>query len=257
MHWQTSSFHELETGMKAKHLLTLSVIFSLFFISNVQSARFPNADPIYHCIDLSHVNMAYQFGYVDSNLAYGAFNGAPEISLFVNMLRCRYNIHVAIETGSLYGHTAAFLASIFNQVHTIEIVPTNYQVSQNTLYPFPNAVCHLGSSQEVLKELLPLLKEKSLFFYLDAHWNEYWPLLDELEEISKTHKDNCIIVIDDIKVPGRPDIAYDAYAEHECSYEYVRNAFDKIYSSYDYYFVLPRNLGSKAKLVVFPRNWSR
>ena len=210
--------------MKAKHFLSLSLIFFSFFIGNVQTARFPDADPITHYIDLGHVNMSYQLGYIDSNLANGAFNGAPEISLFVNMLRSRYNIHVAIETGSLYGHTATFLASTFDEIHTIEIVPSNYLTSQNTLYPFPNAVCHLGSSEEVLKELLPLLKGKSLLFYLDAHWNEYWPLLNELEEISKTHKDNCIIIIDDFKVPGRPDIAYDAYGEHECSYEYVGNA---------------------------------
>jgi len=241
--------------MKGKHLLSLLVIFSSFFIGNVQSARFPNADPITHHIDLRHVNLSYQMGYIDSPLAHEAFNGAPEISCFVNMLLQRYHIQAAVETGSFHAHTTRFLASIFKQVHTIEIVPENYQVAQSRLSSFPNAVCHLGSSNEVLKEILPKFEGRTLLFYLDAHWETYWPLLDELEEISKTHKDNCIIVIDDVKVPGRPDIGFDAYGEYECSYEYVKNQLEKIYSAYDYYYILPRRNESKAKLLVLPKNW--
>lgn len=242
--------------MISKHLLCLSVVFCSLFVSKIHSANVANQDLSAHYIDLSHVFIPNQFGHTQAMLANGAFNGAPEISSFVSMLKNRYNIEVAVETGSQYGYTTSFLASVFNEVHTIEIVPSSYQAAQNNLRHFSNAICHLGSSNEVLKDILPALESKSLLFYLDAHWEEYWPLLDELEAISKTHKDNCIIVIDDVKVPIRPDIGYDAYGEHECSYEYVKDKLGEIYSAYEFYYVLPRRIESKAKLVVIPKKWA-
>ncbi|MBS0652626.1 MAG: hypothetical protein JSR39_03775 [Verrucomicrobia bacterium] len=242
--------------MISKLLLCLSMFFCSLFVGKIYSANAANEDLSAHYIDLGHAFVPNQFGQAQIMLANGAFNGAPEISSFVSMLKNHYNIEAAIETGSLYGHTTAFLASIFNEVHTIEIEPSNYQITLNTLSIFPNAVCHFGSSSSVLTEILPTLESKSLLFYLDAHWQEYWPLLDELEAISKTHKDNCIIVIDDFKVPTRPDIGYDAYGEHECSFEYVKDKLGEIYSAYDFYYVLPKRVESKAKLVVLPKNWS-
>lgn len=243
--------------MISKSLLCLSVIFGSLFACQVESASISHEDGPSHYIDLSRMDIPNQFGYFQHMFARGAFNWAPEIGSFVNMLKSRYNIKAAIETGTLYGHTTIFLASIFDQVHTIEINPSNYQASVSYLRSWPNAICHLGSSEQVLKQILPGLENQSLLFYLDAHWQDYWPLLDELEEISKTHKDNCIIVIDDFKVPGRPDIPYDISGSglDECSYDYVKCKLEKIYSDYNYYYVLPKRIDSKAKLVVIPKDW--
>jgi predicted O-methyltransferase YrrM len=242
--------------MIAKHLLCLSIVFCSLFVGSIQSAYAVDKDLSDHTIDLNHAYIPNQFGFGQILYANSAFNGAPEISAFISMLKNRYNIEAAVETGSQYGYTTSFLASTFDEVHTIEIVPSTYQVAQNNLRNFSNVTCHLGSSNDVLQKILPALESKPVLFYLDAHWEEYWPLLDEIEEISKTHKDNCIIVIDDVRVPGRPDIGYDWNGDNECSYEYVKNKLEKIYSSYDFYYLLPRRIESKAKLVVIPKKWA-
>ncbi len=242
--------------MKSKHLLWLYIAFCSLFISKIQNVNAADEYLSAHCIDLSRVSIPNQFEYAQIIFANSAFNGAPEIASFVCMLKNRYNIDAAIETGSQYGYTTSFLASIFNEVHTVEIVSSTYEVAQNNLRNFSNTICHLGCSTEVLKNILPGLESKPLLFYLDAHWEAYWPLRDEIEEISKTHRDNCIIMIDDIKVPGRPDIGFDWSGGDECSYEYVKDKLEKAFSEYNFYYVLPKRNESKAKLVIIPKKWA-
>lgn len=186
-----------------------------------------------------------------------AFNYAPELTPVFARLKQKYKIDAVVETGTFNGGTTALFALLFDDVHTIELVYATFQYAQSRLQQFPNVQCHLGSSEKVLKDLLPALKNKFILFYLDAHWESFWPLLDELEEISKTHKDNCIIVIDDFKVPGRSDIPYDYYGSHECSVEYIKSKLDKIYTSYTSHYLIPKSTMSRAKYIAIPTQKNR
>lgn len=183
-----------------------------------------------------------------------AFYQSSELIPFFGLLREEYHIEAAVETGTWKGDTTSLFALLFNQVHTIEILDSHYELSVKNLAQFPNVHCHFGSSPETLSKILPSLSSIPTLFYLDAHWNPYWPLLDELEEISKTHKDNCVIVINDIKVPNRPQTPYDTYEDHDCSYEYVKEKLDKIFTEYTIHYLVPRYMGARAKLVVVPKH---
>jgi len=90
-------------------------------------------------------------------------------------------------------------------------------------------------------------------FYLDAHWEDYWPLRDEIIEIGKTHYDNCVIVIDDCKVPGRHDIPFDQYKGKECSFEYIQDLLRFVFSGYEIDYLIPANVQNRAKLVIMPK----
>lgn len=188
-------------------------------------------------------------------LGYYAFNYAPELIPFFAILKRDHNIEVAVETGTFIGGTTVAFSLLFDQVHTIEIMDYIFTRSKANLQAFPNVHCHLGSSETVLNQILPTLHNQRVLFYLDAHWDSFWPILQELEMISYTHRDNCIIVIDDFKVPGRGDIPYDAYGKNECSYEYIKNQLDKVFSAYTYHYLIPRSIYSRAKLVVIPNDW--
>ena len=157
---------------------------------------------------------------LDSSEAY-AFNTAPEIGAFIEHLVREFSIDTVVETGTFRGFSTAFFSTIGKEVHTIEVVEEIYQETKASLQDCSNITFHLGSSDIVMKELLPKLESKPVLFYLDAHWYDKWPLLQELEEISHTHHDNCVIVIDDFKVPGRKDIPYDKYKKNECSINYI------------------------------------
>lgn len=184
-----------------------------------------------------------------------AFNSAPELFPFFAALKRDYQIDTVIETGTFLGATTAGFSLLFNEVHTIEIIPDTYNAAKFNLAKFENIKCYQGSSPIVLREILPTLKGKRILFYLDAHWESYWPLLDEILEIAKTHENNCIIVIDDFKVPGRGDIPYDTLGPYECSHEYVATNLNKVFSDYSYHYLIPNWTMSRAKFVAIPRVW--
>ena len=187
-------------------------------------------------------------------MGVSAFNHAPEIGTFLADLKDKYNIRIAVETGTLAGYTTAYLGRMFDMVYTIEIQKEFFLDARSKLKRLPNITCHLGNSPDVLSRILPDLSDEPILFYLDAHdGSMYWPLLDELTEISKTHKDNCIVVIDDFKVPGRPDIPYDRWLDQDLCLEYIENHLDKIFTNYTLYYLIPSDVKSRAKLVVIPQ----
>jgi predicted O-methyltransferase YrrM len=182
-----------------------------------------------------------------------AFNGAPEMGQFFDELQKKYPITTVIETGTYHGGSTAFFAKMFKQVHTIDNSEQNLEQSKQNLKALPNIQFHLGSSEKVLSTLLPTLKNQFVLLFLDAHWGKYWPLLDELEEISKTHHQRCIIVIDDVQVPGRSDIPFDKYKKRVCSFEYAKEKIEKIFDGYTVHYLIPANVQSRAKLVIIPK----
>ncbi len=190
-------------------------------------------------------------------VGYYSFNYAPELTAIFAYLKRTYNIDTVVETGTFRGGTTVLFSYLFDYVHTIEIQKSTYEQSKQMLQSHPNVQCHLGSSEQVLTELLPKLTEKPLIFYLDAHWDSYWPLLDELKIIGQTHRDNCIIVIDDFKVPQRPEIDYDRYGVHECSYEYIRADLDKVFSAYTLHYLIPKSVKCRAKFIAIPAVWKK
>lgn len=57
-------------------------------------------------------------------------------------------------------------------------------------------------------------------FLLDAHWQAYWPLRDEIRAITKGQG---VLVMHDARVPGCPTLGVDEYDGQELSYEYLRD----------------------------------
>jgi hypothetical protein len=184
------------------------------------------------------------------------FNCGLEMSTFFLYLKDHLHIDVVVETGTFKGNTTAFFGSVFPVVHTVEVNQEFYQSSQASLNSYSNIQCHFGSSPDFLKKALPSLAGQRILFYLDAHWYEDWPLLDELKVISMTHRDNCVIVIDDFKVPGRADIPYDSHRDGEYCYEYVKKHLDKIFTNYSIHYLIPKDVNSRAKFVAMPKEWS-
>ncbi len=235
--------------------------FSWILLFFVPCTIFSTSTPLPQIIDFNTVHLTeiakFPLGSLEEKTTNSLqpFNSAPELALFFSYLKQVYPIDTVIETGTWRGRTTAFFSLLFAHIHTIDVSPDIYQKAKASLKPYSNITCHLGSSEKILSELLPSLKEKPILFYLDAHWRQFWPLLQELKEISKTHKDHCIIVIDDFKVPGRADIPYDAYGDHACSYEYIKNGLSEIFSDYTVHYLIPKSTYCRAKFVAIPKQW--
>lgn len=196
-----------------------------------------------------------ELGYIPFEDVKKGFNASPELCSFFHFIKRYYQIDTAVETGTYKASTTIYLSAYFKKVHTIEFYTPNYNEAVENLKNCNNVQIHLGSSQNILKKILPELQNEPVFFYLDAHGNNYWPLLEELKEISKSHKDNCIIVIDDCLVPGRPDIPYDSYGINECSYNYFKEELKNVFTEYSCHYLIPEDVNKRAKFMAVPVKW--
>ena len=190
-------------------------------------------------------------GYECTN--YG-FNDAPELGLYLVAMARNFQIDIAIETGTWLGTTSIFLAHHFEKVFTAEISSEYFSRAQACFEPYSNITALLGDSAEILHQILPSIADKPALFYLDAHWYSDWPLLRELGEIALIHKDNCLLVIDDFKVPSRPEIPYDATGSDECSLNYIEQKLSEVFTDYEWFYLIPKKRDC-AKFVAYPKSW--
>jgi predicted O-methyltransferase YrrM len=159
----------------------------------------------------------------------------PELLKWTIELSKKFNIDTFFETGSYHGGTAKIAAPHFLNVITVENNQQNYNIASENLKDVKNCVLIMGNSPEVMESTK--LKNET-FFFLDAHWEDYWPLLDELAEIERQGI-KPVIAIHDFFVPdenGYPKFGYDLYKGQPLNFSYIEEAVDKLYgkNNYDY-----------------------
>ena len=155
------------------------------------------------------------------------FHGDEVAIKKVKELLTRFKVQSIVETGTYYGDTTLGFSKLFSgHIFTIELNRECFVEASKTLHSCTNVSCLLGSSPKVMDELLPKLKQP-VFFYLDAHWNEYWPILDELKIIAK-HRIRSIIMIHDFFVPNS-GLVFDSYGGQQLNLEFVKQGLDEIF----------------------------
>jgi hypothetical protein len=145
----------------------------------------------------------------------GPFNGQlARQALFRDIIdSCRPS--AIVETGTYRGTTTEFLADTGLPIYSIESDRRNYGFARARLWRRRNVSLFCGDSRETLHKLIdgplhPLASSSSLFFYLDAHWNDDLPLAGELELVFG-HCSAAVVMIDDFQVPFDAGYAYDDY----------------------------------------------
>jgi radical SAM protein with 4Fe4S-binding SPASM domain len=82
------------------------------------------------------------------------------------------------------GRTTQLFSMMVDNVYTIE-VNEEYYKQASFLNDYDNIHRYLGDSVEILWEILRYTAKDPILFYLDAHWEDSWPLLGELKTIAK------------------------------------------------------------------------
>ena len=162
-----------------------------------------------------------------------------------------FDLDSIIETGTFKGKTTDFFADVFDIVHTYEI---NREYARAYKKP-GNVKLFVKNSGRYLKNSFKHLNDRRPLFYLDAHWGDYWPVNDEIKQISKQYKDNCIILIDDCQVPGYPNIGHDNYKGQPLNYEYVKSRLDEAFTSYKVYYLITEG-EFRGKMLIIPDSLS-
>ena len=126
---------------------------------------------------------------------------------FLKKLRDDYtNYPCFIETGTFQGTTILGMESFFEKLYTIELSEAYHNYVKNN-YNGSKIQFLLGDSSIVLRDLLPIISEKCVFF-LDGHWSNGntargtvdVPLIDEITHINNLFQNEGIIIIDDFRL---------------------------------------------------------
>ena len=174
------------------------------------------------------------------------FNNQKTRTKAITMLIDLFSPEVIFETGTLVGNTTEFFGNFKSKVTSVEISELYALVSKIRFLDKKNIEIVLGDSAEVLKKITP--NKKKILFYLDAHSHSHKsiPLNDEINHCLKFT--NSIILIDDFKVPNKPEFGFDSYEDIDLSIESypVLNNYDLYFPNYD----ASQDIGQRGYVVV-------
>lgn len=161
-------------------------------------------------------------------------------------LQKEFGFKTCIETGTHLGHGAFHISKVCDCItidhnQDFRLQAAQYWIDQECdlvcLFPFivvqnrgKTILSQYGNSPDVLRSILSKTEFQHgdpVCLYLDAHWGDYLPLQDELKVIAECVSGPCVIIIHDVKVPGK-DFNYDEYAGVPLSYEFVKDGLAKI-----------------------------
>jgi hypothetical protein len=140
-----------------------------------------------------------------------------------------------IETGCNEGTTLAYVARTWPNLpcYSCEPNPDSHELAREKTAASANAKVLPMLSQDFMlhiDERHPELHDQSLL-WLDSHGPGFvWPLQEEVAWFTRRFQRSWAL-IDDFKVPGRPEFGFDTYGGQECSFDFIRPHIDEIHSS--------------------------
>jgi len=157
---------------------------------------------IYHFYTTSKYSLSFDGDYVDG----GAFGNDIHKSIDFNLLVMENNIDTIIETGTNTGDTTEFLAKLHpkKRIITVELNKDFFNFAKERLKNFSNVEVYNLSSDYLIDHIE---YDRNTIFYLDAHWNDNWPLQDEIRLIK-----HGIIMVDNFFINCQ-GFGYDKYKE--------------------------------------------
>lgn len=163
------------------------------------------------------------------NLNQKGFEGDTFIGPELKKLAAAYKVDCIVETGTYYGYSTLKLHDIVPNVVTIES-DHEPQKAASALFEGKNIWTILAHSQNCLGEVIDNMKKKgakSFMFFLDAHWEDHCPLMDELKHIAEAGI-KPVIAIHDFRVPGK-DFGFDTYQGQPYEFTWIESQLQAIY----------------------------
>ena len=137
----------------------------------------------------------------------GAVNFSIDRSL-VNFIKKAIPLDVFVETGTFLGDTIEVVQDCFSEIHTVELSLEYFEKAQARFIERAHINLIHGESVAMMTELAPMLRERSVLYFLDAHWCvaadtagalSQCPLLAELQAIGNLNNDS-VVLIDDARL---------------------------------------------------------
>ena len=172
----------------------------------------------------------------------------PSINIeFLRLLESDYkNYSNFIETGTFLGDTIFNVEKYFSNLYTVEVKEKLYE-NVKRKYKGDKISFYLGDSSVVLNDILP---------NIDGHWSvgitgkgkKDVPLYEELNSIMSHHKDEAIIIIDDVNLFGSgPNTT-----KKKCNWEEINieNVLEIVKDRTTKHYFLPSKLKKDDRLII-------
>lgn len=152
----------------------------------------------------------------------GPFGFDIGAALAADRLLTAYRCDALVETGCYLGDTTHYLAAAYpgRPLVGCDIVRAHVDFVRHRLRDHQDVEVHHGSSPTVVARVAA--RHARPFFYLDAHSEESWPLIEELKAIERG-----VVCIDDFDI-GHPRFAYDTWRGVACGPQLLSRVGDRV-----------------------------
>lgn len=190
------------------------------------------------------------------------FNGDRFVCKEFIKLKEKFDLNVAVETGSCLYSTTKWLGENFTNVHTIELSEEYSKHGIHKVSGMPNVHPQIGDSVSFLERMCETLttNDKCIFF-LDAHWGQNCPLMQELDVLAKI-KTNLppVIAIHDFYT-GDEKLGWDEYNGQRFDYKWIEpkiKALERAHNcSYFHYYNTEAENGMRGLIYIIPvKHWT-
>jgi hypothetical protein len=160
-------------------------------------------------MELTHTH-DHRFG-----LPYLIWHGDPQFESNVRHIIDSIRPSSIVETGTHMGWTAAWFAENYPniQVYTVEVLEYYFKLACENLAKFSNVHSYRDTSPHFLQNILPVLRDQTVLYWLDAHWvtdeSPIEPLVQECKLIASMN-DKYACLIDDFYCYN-PDFVGDTF----------------------------------------------
>lgn len=156
----------------------------------------------------------------------------PKLRDLVLQQMAAHGIRIFVETGTNRGWTSGWMASQGFEVYTCETNAERFERARAVYGHLPTWHAYHESSRQRVPLLVDSIFEPALW-YLDAHWEGEWPILDELRAIGRC--ESGVIVIHDFKVPGK-STGFDSYGGQALDWDYISPVLEKHFGKVDHFY---------------------
>ena len=137
--------------------------------------------------------------------------GAVSFSIDKNLvahLKQVLPLPIFVETGTFEGESTEQVLPLFEQIYTVELAEEYYLKAAQRFEGMAAVQVYHDSSEQFLQRLRPILHDRSVLYWLDAHWcvadetageASQCPLLEELAAIGALNPES-VILIDDARL---------------------------------------------------------
>lgn len=166
---------------------------------------------------------------------YGFNQQFIRASLFLTLIN-ELSVDAFWETGSFMGDSSLLIAAQTGlPIYSCELNQQFFESACKILKPFGDRI-HICNqdSRAFLNDLIGAGMSGRPFIYLDAHWYDDLPLLEEIKSITSSGLD-FVVAVDDFKVPGDQGFSYDQYQGQPLDWEYIAPVASGLSSFYPGY----------------------